>query len=251
MNKLNKTLHKWVSLIVGIQLLIWLGTGLYFNLVDGRAASGNENRVRVQHEGNIADFQLFPINRLQVEGVQEMDLVWLMQKPYYALTLSKGAHSYQKSERVLFDAVYGQRHLVSEEEILDVAKSSYKGQGELISVTKLMPPIVELPKQENPVWQVTFDDEQATNVYLSADTGRVLAHINDSRRLRDLMFKLHFMDYGNVGSFNNWFSVLFAFLSLSLSVTGAVWVVQMLKRGSYRIGRRRKGAKVRLGRQGA
>ena len=44
---LIKTIHKWLSLLVGLQLLIWLGTGLYFNLMDPVEASGNEYRVRV------------------------------------------------------------------------------------------------------------------------------------------------------------------------------------------------------------
>ena len=29
-----KSLHKWLSLLVFVQLLIWLGTGLFFNLMD-------------------------------------------------------------------------------------------------------------------------------------------------------------------------------------------------------------------------
>lgn len=31
-----QTLHKWLSLIVGLQLLIWIVTGLAFNLIDER-----------------------------------------------------------------------------------------------------------------------------------------------------------------------------------------------------------------------
>ena len=34
-------LHKWASLLVGLQLMIWLLTGLYFNVVDHETASGN------------------------------------------------------------------------------------------------------------------------------------------------------------------------------------------------------------------
>ena len=37
-----KKLHKWLSLLVGLQLLVWLGTGLYFNLMDHQKASGNQ-----------------------------------------------------------------------------------------------------------------------------------------------------------------------------------------------------------------
>ena len=31
---LLKKIHKWLSLLVGLQLLIWIGSGLFFNLMD-------------------------------------------------------------------------------------------------------------------------------------------------------------------------------------------------------------------------
>ena len=43
---LIKKLHKWLSLLVGIQLLLWLGTGLFFNLMDPQKASGNQYRQK-------------------------------------------------------------------------------------------------------------------------------------------------------------------------------------------------------------
>lgn len=40
MNMVRK-IHKWSSVIVGIQLMIWLGSGMYFNFMDHTKAAGN------------------------------------------------------------------------------------------------------------------------------------------------------------------------------------------------------------------
>ena len=46
-----KSLHKWLSLLVFIQLFIWLGTGLFFNLMDHDKAGGNQYRQAfVKHD---------------------------------------------------------------------------------------------------------------------------------------------------------------------------------------------------------
>ena len=36
-----KTLHKWAAVLVGIQFMIWLGSGLYFNFMDHKKAAGH------------------------------------------------------------------------------------------------------------------------------------------------------------------------------------------------------------------
>lgn len=76
------------------------------------------------------------------------------------------------------------------------------------------------------MWQVQAQDDNNTSIYLDAVTGQVLRHANDDFRLKDLMFKLHFMDYGNTGGFNHWLIICFAIATLLLSITGVTWLVQ-------------------------
>ena len=129
--KLNTTIHKWLSLFVGLQLLIWLGTGLYFNLMDHSKASGNELRVHSHHEGSITGFDLFPIKDITSNAPQEVNLIWVLHQPYYHFVFDKGQHSYQERHSKLFDAVTGKPFNLSEEQVLTLAKNSYSGQGKL------------------------------------------------------------------------------------------------------------------------
>ena len=192
--QINKQLHIWLSIIVGIQLLLWLGSGLYFNLMDFKKASGNANRVYLEHLGNLADFELVPLSALTAKKPQEMKLVWLLGKPYYQLVFEKGPHSYQKTDAKLFDATSGKAHLLDKQQILKIAQSSYSGNGEFTEVTLAQPPFADYVQQQNPMWQVVVKDELNTVIYLDAVTGHIIRHANEDSRLKDLMFKLHFMD---------------------------------------------------------
>ena len=233
--KLNTSVHKWLSLFVGLQLLIWLGTGLYFNLMDHSKASGNELRVHSHHEGNITDFIFTPIKDITSEAPQEVKLIWILHQPYYHFVFDKGQHSYQERHSKLFDAVTGKPFNLSEEQVLTLAKNSYSGEGKLATPVLSQPPFSDHVRQQNPMWQVVVEDENNTTIYLDSITGQVLRHANDDFRLKDLMMKLHFMDYGNSGGFNHWLIIAFAFATLFLSVTGVTWLIQQYQNGLLKL----------------
>lgn len=230
---MNKKLHKWLSLIVGVQLLVWLSTGLYFNLMDHKKASGNINRITPVVSEKLSDFTLFPVVKLSLTSFEKLGIVWLQNTPHYLVTLRSAAHSYQKQQQQIFNAVTGNIVMLDEVMASDIAMASYRGEGFIDNAVLLQAPISDLPKQENAVWQIDVDDQFNTSIYVSNSTGQVIAHITDDRRLKDLMFMLHFMDYTNEGSFNNWQIIVFALLTLLLSLTGAIWVVQLIKQKAY------------------
>ncbi|CAM4045427.1 PepSY domain-containing protein [Pseudoalteromonas byunsanensis] len=235
MFKLNTSLHKWLSLLVGIQLLIWLGTGLYFNLMDHQKASGAVHLRPVNHNASTSPTQLIPFDQLAFDGAKQIKLLWILGHPYYQLTFESGPHAYQHKSVTLVDAKSGAVRPLSETLVRTIAVKSYDGAVNIISANLLTPPIDELPREENPVWQVKFDDANNTNVYIDANSGAVLAHVNDDRRLKDLMLMLHFMDYFNTGGFNHWLIIVFAIASLLLSMTGITWLVERFKSGQLRI----------------
>lgn len=233
--KLNKTLHKWLSLFVGIQLVIWLVTGVYFNLMDHKKASGNALRTHTHHENKLSDFTLVPIAQLDAAQAIEVKLLWLFNRPYYQLVFERGQHNYQKSRRTLINAVTGEITNLQEQEVVQLALSSYSGAGEVSNVALTRPPFSDYVQQQNPMWKVTLDDDFNTVIYLDEVTGKVIRHANDDFRLKDLMLMLHFMDYGKSGSFNHWLIIVFAIATLLLSITGITWLLQLYKNGMLAI----------------
>jgi uncharacterized iron-regulated membrane protein len=236
----NKTIHKWVSLLVGAQLIIWLVTGLYFNLMDHTKASGNVNRQAVAHQPNessaqLTDLSLYPVNKLNVTQVKSLELNWILNKPYYLINHDVSPHHYQINERTLYNATSGERVLINQSQINQIAQHSYKGAAIITSTELLKPPISELPNEHNQVWKISIEDELNTAIYIRDNSAQLISHVTDDKRLRDLMFKLHFMDYGNEGSFNNIQNIVFALFMLMLSLTGIYWLVSLVKNGQLKL----------------
>ena len=127
-----------------------------------------------------------------------------------------------------------------------LAKQSYNGPGAILASTLLDVPVSDFPRQKNTTWQIDFDDDVETSVYVEAGSGRIVGHSDADKRLADIFFMLHFMDYGNEGNFNSVQMILFAFVSLWLSLTGIIWTVNLGFRGQYQISWFAKKRKVKL-----
>jgi uncharacterized iron-regulated membrane protein len=227
-------LHRWLSLLLVGQLLIWLGTGLYFNLMDHRAASGNQLRQRMVEQTINYDTEKFVAisSILQGKHVTELALVERVGQAYYLLQTEPTASDSTKQQLIV--AHTGAMAAIDEKFAANMATLSYQGQGKLLNVQHALPPIADLAGNTNPLWQVSFEDSLNTNVYLDGESGLVVAHVDDDKRLADLMFMLHFMDYGKTGHFNHWLVVLFALICLLFSVTGLYWLLHLIKHKQFK-----------------
>jgi Na+-transporting NADH:ubiquinone oxidoreductase subunit F len=237
---LIKKLHKWLSLLVGLQLLIWLASGLYFNLMDHQKASGNEHRVRQQSNVNIDLTRLVEPKVVLAEQAQSISLkqITLLDKPYYLLTHEKGLYSRFKNSYSLIDAYSGEKVMIDKAFAIALAKASYKGNVEAKSAVQLSPPYEDITREKNDVWQVNFADKVNTSVYVDAGSGRLIAHSNDDKRFADFFFMLHFMDYAVLGGdagFNNVQIIVFSILTLFFAFTGLIWTVELGFNGHYKI----------------
>ncbi len=236
-----KSLHKWLSLLIFIQLFIWLGTGLFFNLMDHNKARGNQNKQAVVVH-KIDNQRLLNANSIIANSskpVSEVVLVQRLGQPYYLLAHDKGLYSHFKSDLSLVDAYTGVELVIDSNVAGELALASYKGPGDISDVVKLEPPIADMLKERNSVWQVNFLDDLLTSVYVDASSGRLVGHSNEDKRFVDFFFMLHFMDYpflgeGSVGGFNNGQITLFALLTLVFCLTGFIWVIELLRKGRYK-----------------
>ncbi len=249
--KLIKSLHKWLSVLVALQLLIWLASGLFFNLMDHSKARGNEYRVKTEKRAAIDTARLLEPSvylvkyalkqnslEQQARPVYSIKLITLLSQPYYLLNHSRGLYPHFYNEHLLINAYTGEQQSIDEEMVLNIASSSYNGSGEVKSTVKILPPIADFPKEQNSVWQINFADELNTSAYIDVSSGRLVGHSNDDKRFADFFFMLHFMDYGLMGAeggFNNGLVIFFALLLLIFCLTGAIWVIELINKGRYKI----------------
>ncbi|KGK00139.1 2Fe-2S iron-sulfur cluster-binding protein [Thalassotalea sp. ND16A] len=243
-----KKIHKWLSVFIGIQFLLWLLSGVYFNLMDHTKASGHTYR---SHEHAVVNFDLQKFVEPKSVLTQQnpsvvLSTIELLGKPYYLLTHKKGLYRNFINHYSLVNAYSGETTEIDSAMANALASQSYSGPGEIIATTLLTSKVADFPKQYNPTWQINFNDEVNTSVYIEAGSGRVVGHSDDDKRLADIAFMLHFMDYASEGSFNNIQIILFAFFTLWLSLTGLIWTVDLGFRGQYQIKLFAKQRKVRL-----
>ena len=236
--KLIKSLHKWLSVLVALQLLVWLGSGLFFNLMDHSKARGNEYRigltepVAVEHERLLEPSALL---KLPTKNVNSIKQIQLLGQPYYLLNHNRGLYAHFYNEYTLINAYTGALKVIDDVMAKKLAQQTYGGNGSISSSEKISPPFDDFPKEKNAVWQINFDDELYTSVYIDASSGRLVGHSNEDKRFADFFFMLHFMDYGTVGSFNNWQIIFFALLTLLFCITGFIWTMELLIKGRYKI----------------
>ena len=58
--------HKWLGLAIGLQVLIWVTSGLIISVLDHKIVSGNTTKSAPPASAPIGDVgALFPIDRLQ------------------------------------------------------------------------------------------------------------------------------------------------------------------------------------------
>lgn len=230
--------HYWIGAIVGLQLLIWLATGIYFNLTPHEQLKGMQYHLDQPRRTLMVNAeQLQPLSSLLADyaDIEQVSLIELAGKPLYLLDKQIQRYEYQCQQQILMDAYSGQVILIDHTLAQTLALQTYRGPGHVVQVSLLNTPFEEWPKQCNPLWQISLDDELNTRIYINGINGLLVGHKNDDTDLADWMFKLHFMDYLHQGSFNNPFSWLFGLLMLLSALSGLYWVVDNLRLKRYKM----------------
>ncbi|MCA0900094.1 MULTISPECIES: PepSY domain-containing protein [Microbulbifer] len=221
-------LHKWLSLLVGLQLAIWLVSGLGFSLLDGQIVSGRhlaEHQPQQSLQQPVAAYGQAALLQKYTRGsVLDLQLRRLHGRDLYRVQTLAGVE--------LRDATSGALVDVDAAMALAVARRDYAGADALLGTPEYLPAAgLEARKHRGPIWRVPVADTFNTTLYVSAEDGRVLERRNDYWRLFDVLWMLHIMDYSERQDFNNPLLIGVGFATLWLVLSG-VWLL------FYRVSRR-------------
>jgi uncharacterized iron-regulated membrane protein len=189
---LSRTLHKWLTLLVGLQLLIWTVSGLYMVVVDLDFIHG-DTLVRNLRAPLTRASPVVPVAQLlqrypEVTQISLRSLPEIDEPVYEVATLGR---------RVLVHAGTGrQLSPLSTGMIRQLARSYYAGSGRLISVALLEDQVpLEVRGRSPPLWRADFDDWLQTSLYLHPSTGALVTRRHRLWRWFDFLWMLHIMDY--------------------------------------------------------
>ncbi len=214
-----RTLHKWTGLILAIQFVLWMGSGLLMSLLDHDKVQGHEYRAHATSKatqwptGKLAPSRVLSAAELPVQSLEAM---WLRDRPVYRLS--------NTASTWLVDARDGRNVTIDAATALAIAREDYTGPGEALTPESMAAPNLEVRGHAAPIWRMSFDDDEATTLYVSGQDGRILARRNDTWRLFDIAWMLHIMDYTERADFNNPLVVTAAAGGLWIALTG-VWLL--------------------------
>lgn len=244
MKRLLRKVHRWLGLLMAVQLLAWMSSGLYFSLypieeirgehltrapespiLGGLPARGGQDTFR-----RALDASLPPGWELS-----SFELVARAGQPYWRA----GGEAEGQSFRRLLTPAGELVPMLSAAQAERAASDWLLQPVEAVGSQWIEPGTDPAFRSKAAAWRVSFEGEEAVDLYLDPWTGDLLARRTDRWRLFDFFWMLHIMDYGERQNFNHPLLQAAAALGLLVAVSGPVY--WMLTRRPLR---RRKSARA-------
>ena len=214
---LSQALHKWLGLLVGIQLLVWTVSGFYMVVVN----------IDIIHGDHLIKTPK-PISGKRIS--------------HYSKQLSSLANSHPSATAIeiaqlgdraviqvrssdlvqLFDAQTGAPlPPLDEAAISALAQGYYAGTSNILSPQLLKDnPPSEIGSRALPLWRVDVDDVWGTSLYISPANGSLVTRRHTLWRVFDFFWMVHIMDYAERENINNPLLRVVSTLSLALVLSG-------------------------------
>ncbi len=219
-NIIARTMHKWIGLFVGLQVLIWLGTGLYMVVVDLDFIHGDPLVKNMRQAVILPDSALLNVSVLksQYPDATRIGLRPVLGKSFYTVTTP--------DNRYLLDPETGA--IVSplnEEAARNIATFHFNGSARIRKAALITTsPPMEIQTRSLPLWRIDFDDRFVTSFYIDPYTGRLVTRRHQYWRIFDFMWMLHIMDYEERTDAHNLLLKTAEISGLAFAITG-VWLL--------------------------
>lgn len=205
--------HKWIGLILGLQLLFWTVGGVVMSWIPIEEVRGEHKvaeQVPTPFSTNATLASVSDLITASGKSVIEVRYTHLLDQTIAKLRLTDG-------QTELWDAQALVRlSPISAELATAIAVADYAPKSPVLSVEEVTETSIDY-RGKLPVWKVTFSDSENSSLYISPTEGRVVARRSSVWRFYDFFWMLHIMDYDERHNFNNplimatsLFAVLFA-----------------------------------------
>lgn len=231
-NKASYAVHRWLALVVALQLLAWSAGGLVFSLFPIEEVRGDAHRARGTDDVRPIAARISPSDAIAASGVARPTKVSIERKRDRIVYVVETADAV-----ALVDADTGARLSdVAEDEARTIATRDLAAPGRIVAVEKIDADVpVEVRGRKPPLWRIDFDAPDDIRIYVAATTGDVVARRTDLWRLFDFFWMLHIMDYDEREDFHHPLLVVFAALAVLTSLSGLVlWGARAKRRFARR-----------------
>ncbi|NMP30692.1 PepSY domain-containing protein [Thalassotalea sp. M1531] len=178
--------------LIGLQFVIWSITGVYMVVMDIDYIHGDsliENH-QITIDATKVNYTLPALINAYPDAI-EIELGNLLEQAVYRFKRKNSGN------RVMVSAIDGSLlSPLTQDTAQEIAEFYYAGGGTISAINLIaQTPPFELSARHLPSWQIIFDDNESSVLYVSALTGNIVTKRHQYWRMFDWMFRFHVMDY--------------------------------------------------------
>jgi len=235
MQGLNAKIHKWLALLMAVQILFWFVSGLFFAVFPIEWVRSEHAIAERRAQPVAINIAAAGLERLSAQGLrfgEKIEIRSLLGRP--AALVSGG-----EARPALFDLATGrQMSPLPPSLAVRIAEADHAGDARAAGVHRVTENSPEY-RGALPAWRVDFDDGANRSLYVATDTGIVAARRSTLWRVYDFLWGLHIMDWRGHENFISPVLIIFSTLSLVVIATG---IILFPSRLGYTAWRRRRRA---------
>lgn len=234
MKVLFRKLHRWLGLIMALQIAAWMLSGFYFSLFPIAEIRG-EHLVRPSESPGrqLVPGALPPDSALtaidsHIERDWELESLSLQSIDGKAFWRIEGVVDEAPFVRLVdFDTGRVRPPMLAEEAVQRAQNLLLEpGHDPFVEWVEEAPVNLEFRSRVLPVWRVTYSEPENIHLYLDPWTGDLLASRTDRWRIFDFMWMLHIMDFDTRDNFNHLLLQGAALMGLLVTLGGLIlWVL--------------------------
>lgn len=216
LHRFMATSHKWIGLIVGIQVLFWTLGGVVMSWIPIEEVRG-EHKVTHQAPVEISSNQSL-LSFSEFAALSQKPIVRLTYDTLLGNPIAKLWHADKSFE--IRSAVSGELLTpIGDALARQIAEADYAPDFPVANVVEMRENNIDY-RGALPVWRVNFADDEATAIYVSPTQARVVGRRSSTWRFYDFFWMLHIMDYDERHDFNNPLLITFSFSALLFAISG-------------------------------
>lgn len=213
--KLASIIHKYLAAIVGIQIFIWVSTGLFFAIFPIEQIR-SEHRIKETPPPKLLGSDFIGLQAVleQNPEIQKVRIEYSYNRPLIIGEIAK--------KKIGFDGKSGKTIAPIDSATAAKIANTYIQNPQKIKNTQIINDESTEYRGDLPAWKIDFEDN--LSIYVAQNTGQVTARRSNLWRVYDFLWSLHIMDYKNHEDFNHPLLVIAASVAVLMAIFGLVLI---------------------------
>jgi len=231
MKQLMRKIHRWLGLLMALQIIAWMGSGLYFSIFPIETIRGEHLTLAADSldQGLMGDLvspsDAWSAVSASLERPGEVRAVALHSgfgATWYRVSGVAGGEPFDRlvdarNGRVMPFLDAGRAQAVAEERL------AVPGRVERVELVDEAGPGSEIRGRQLPLWRVSFTQPERLSLYVDGWTGEIVARRTTRWRIFDFLWMLHIMDFEARDDFNTPLLQVAAALGLLVALSGVIF----------------------------